>query len=77
MSFSYRNKPRLSERLRGRSGDEILNELEQQLDEDRKMFFETNPNWRPTPMTGSFSRVSVPVSKFYVMRMMKFKVKCV
>ncbi|KAJ9580210.1 hypothetical protein L9F63_004153 [Diploptera punctata] len=60
MSFSYRDKPRLSERLRGKSGDEILNELEEQFDQDRKMFFETNPNWRSTPMTGPFSRTGFP-----------------
>ncbi|PSN40470.1 hypothetical protein C0J52_11610 [Blattella germanica] len=60
MSFSYRDKPRLSERLRGKSGDEILNEMKEQLDQDRKMFFETNPSWTSTPMTGPFSRAGFP-----------------
>lgn len=58
MSFSFRDKPRLSERLRGKSGDEILNELKEHLDQDRKMFFDNGPRWRSTPMTGPFSRVS-------------------
>jgi len=58
MSFSYRDRPRLSERLRGKSGDEILNEIKEQFDQDRKMFFDTAPSFGSTPMTGPFSRVS-------------------
>ena len=58
MSFSFRDRPRLSERLRGKSGDEILNEIKEQFDQDRKMFFDTAPSFGSTPMTGPFSRVS-------------------
>lgn len=58
MSFSFRDKPRLSDRIRGKSGDEILNEFREHFDQDRKMFFDTNPSWGSTPMTGPFSRVS-------------------
>lgn len=58
MSFySFRDKPRLSERIRGKSGDELLKELRKELDQDRKMFFEPNPNFGPAGST--FSRVSV------------------
>jgi hypothetical protein len=58
MSFSFRDKPRLRDRLRGKSGGEILNELKEQIDQDRKMFFETTPSWGSMPTTGPFSRVS-------------------
>jgi hypothetical protein len=58
MSFSFRDRPRLSERLRGKSGDELLNEMKEQFDQDRKMFFDTAPSFGSTPMTGPFSRVS-------------------
>jgi hypothetical protein len=58
MSFSFRDKPRLSDRLRGKSGDELLNELKEQFDQDRKMFFDTAPSWGSTPMSSPFSRVS-------------------
>ncbi|PNF16675.1 hypothetical protein B7P43_G05417 [Cryptotermes secundus] len=60
MSFSFRDKPRLRDRLRGKSGDEILNELKEQIDQDRKMFFETTPSWGSMPTTGPFSRTGFP-----------------
>lgn len=52
MSFySFRDRPRLSDRIRGKSGDELMKELRKELDQDRKMFFETNPNWGPAGST--------------------------
>lgn len=59
MSFySFRDRPKLSERIRGKSGDELIKELRKELDQDRKMFFETNPNWGPAgstfPRAGNF-----------------------
>lgn len=58
MSFPFRDKERLADRLRGKSGDEILNELKEQIDHDRKMFFGTTPSWGSMPTNVSFSRVS-------------------
>lgn len=52
MSFySFRDRPRLSDRIRGKSGDELIKELRKELDQDRKTFFETNPNWGPAGST--------------------------
>jgi hypothetical protein len=58
MSYSFRDRSRLRDRLRGKSGDEILNELKEQIDHDRKMFFENTPSWGSMPTTGPSSRVS-------------------
>ncbi|XP_047108170.1 BAG domain-containing protein Samui-like isoform X1 [Schistocerca piceifrons] len=55
MSFSFRDKPRLSERLRGKSGDDLINELKNHIDQERKMFFDTAPNWGSVHPSGSFS----------------------
>lgn len=58
MSFySFRDRPRLSERIRGKSGDELMKELRKEIDQDRKMFFDTNPHWGPAGST--FPRVSL------------------
>lgn len=58
MSFSYfRDKPKLSERIRGKSGDELFKELRKEIDQDRKMFFDTNPNWGSSPAGSTFPRV--------------------
>jgi len=54
-SFSFRDKPRLSERLRGKSGDELFKELRKELDHDRKSFFDS-PSSNFGTSTGSFSR---------------------
>ncbi|XP_063240288.1 BAG domain-containing protein Samui-like [Bacillus rossius redtenbacheri] len=56
MSFSFRDRPSLSERLRGRTGDQLLQDLEKEIEEDRKMFFDKGPSWNTTPRSGSFSR---------------------
>nr|CAD7413252.1 unnamed protein product [Timema poppensis] len=56
MPFTYRDKPSLSERLRGKSGDQLFQDLEKELEDNRKMFFETSPTWGTTPRSGSFSR---------------------
>ncbi|KAK7869544.1 hypothetical protein R5R35_002312 [Gryllus longicercus] len=61
MSYSFRNRPKLSDRYRGKSGDEILNELKNQIDEDRKMFFESSPDWNSVQSPGSFSRAGHPL----------------
>lgn len=63
MSF-FRDKSRLSDRLKGKSTDEIINEIRSDFDKDRTSFFD-----RPsTNRTGSrfgpsvdqfFSRVSI------------------
>lgn len=45
MSFYFRDRPKFSDRLRGKSGDELLQEIKQQFDEDSKSFFE--PTNRP------------------------------
>lgn len=60
MSYSFRDKPRsrLSDRLRGKSGDELLQEIRQEFDKDRKMFYDSNPNWGFTPAGSAFPRVS-------------------
>lgn len=68
MSFSFRDKPRLSDRLRGKSGDEIFDELQKALDENKKerekrrnMFFESTPNWETSRVPRAdafFSQVS-------------------
>ncbi|XP_043500047.1 BAG domain-containing protein Samui-like isoform X1 [Polistes fuscatus] len=44
MSFYFRDKPRFGERFRGKSGDKLLQEIQQQLDEDSKSFFEPTTN---------------------------------
>ena len=41
MSYYYREKPSFSERLRGKSGDELLEEIKQQFDDDDNSFFES------------------------------------
>ncbi|KAL2730201.1 BAG domain-containing protein Samui-like isoform X1 [Vespula maculifrons] len=46
MSFYFRDKPRFGERFRGKSGDKLLQEIQQQLDEDSKSFFEPTTNNR-------------------------------
>lgn len=58
MSFSFRDRPTLRDRLRGKSGDEIMEELKQSLDQDRKKFFESRPNWKQSPASSAFSKVS-------------------
>lgn len=40
MSFYFRDKPKFGDKFRGKSGDKLLEEIQQQLDEDRKSFFE-------------------------------------
>lgn len=54
MSFGFRDKdrPSLRDRFRGKSGDQILEELRKKLDKDKEMFFERVPN------PPSFRRVS-------------------
>ncbi|XP_034243416.1 BAG domain-containing protein Samui [Thrips palmi] len=46
MSFGFRDKdrPSLRDRFRGKSGDQILEELRKKLDKDKEMFFERVPN---------------------------------
>ncbi|XP_073997677.1 BAG domain-containing protein starvin isoform X2 [Rhodnius prolixus] len=56
MSFSFRDRPTLRDRLRGKSGDEIMEELKQSLDQDRKKFFESRPNWKQSPASSAFSK---------------------
>ena len=60
MSFYFREKPRISDRLRGKSGDEILEEIKQHFEEDTDSFFE--PNMRssrdPFERHTAFPRVS-------------------
>uniref|UniRef100_A0A146MCF4 BAG domain-containing protein Samui n=1 Tax=Lygus hesperus TaxID=30085 RepID=A0A146MCF4_LYGHE len=57
MSFPFRDRdrPSLRDRLRGfgKSGDEIMEQLKQSLDEDRKNFFESNSKFGRSP--GGFS----------------------
>lgn len=64
MSFYFRDRPKFSDRLRGKSGDELLQEIKQQFDEDSKSFFE--PTNRPG--RDSFERHSAfsRVSFFYI-----------
>ncbi|RZF35438.1 hypothetical protein LSTR_LSTR006982 [Laodelphax striatellus] len=54
--FRERPRTRLSDRIRGKSGDEVFQELRQELDKDRKMFFDSNPNWGFTPASSAFPR---------------------
>lgn len=57
MPFTYRDKPRLSERLRGKSGEEILNEFKSDLNKGRRMFFDP-PSWGTRENISGFPRVS-------------------
>ncbi|KAK3930174.1 BAG domain-containing protein Samui [Frankliniella fusca] len=56
MSFGFRDKdrPSLRDRFRGKSGDQIVEELRKKLDSDREMFFERVPN------PSSFRRAGFP-----------------
>ncbi|KAL0278892.1 UNVERIFIED_CONTAM: hypothetical protein PYX00_000573 [Menopon gallinae] len=56
MPFTYRDRPKLSDRLRGKSGEEILNELQCDLDKERRMFFDSP--WRARHNNSGFPRVS-------------------
>lgn len=60
MSFYFRDKSKFGDKLRGKSGDELLQEIKQQFDEDSKSFFEpTNRSGRdPFERHAGFSRVS-------------------
>ncbi|KAK6624160.1 hypothetical protein RUM44_011018 [Polyplax serrata] len=58
MPFTYRDKPKLADRLRGKTGEELLNELASDFDPDRRMFFDS-PSWRQRHNNPSrFPRVS-------------------
>lgn len=61
MSFYFREKPKISDRLRGKSGDEILQEIKQQFNEDTDSFFEPNMRLSRDPFErhANFPRVSV------------------
>ena len=60
MPFTSRDNSKLSDRLWGKSGEEILNELASDLDPDRRMFFDT-PSWRQRQNNPTgFRRVSNP-----------------
>lgn len=58
-SFRDRDRPRLSDRLRGKSGDELFNELRKELDQDRKSFFK-NPSATPASNFGSSTGSTFP-----------------
>lgn len=57
MPFTYRDRPKLSERLRGKSGEELMNEMKSDLDKGRRMFFES-PSWGTRHNNSGFPRVS-------------------
>jgi hypothetical protein len=56
MSYSYRERPSLRERLRGKSGEELIKELRQEMNQDRKMFFDS-PSSRAHQQGSFFNRV--------------------
>ncbi|CAK9816798.1 BAG domain-containing protein Samui [Anthophora quadrimaculata] len=58
MSFYFRDRPKFGDKLRGKSGDELLQEIKQQFDEDSKSFFEpSNRSGRdPFERHSTFSR---------------------
>lgn len=61
MSFYFREKPRFGDKLRGKSRDELLQELNQQFDDNSKSFFEpaaTRLTRDPFERHTGFSRVS-------------------
>lgn len=58
-SFRDRDRPRLSDRLRGKSGDELFNELRKELDQDRKSFFKS-PSATPASNFGSSTGSTFP-----------------
>lgn len=59
MPFNYRDKPKLSDRFRGKSGEEILNELQSELDNPNRGTFFGSPSWRTRHNNSSgFPRVS-------------------
>lgn len=64
MSFYFREKPRVSDRLRGKTGDEILQEIKQHFNEDTDSFFEPNTRLSRDPFERhtNFPRVS-----FYIL----------
>lgn len=59
MSFYYRDKPKFSDRLRGKSSDEILQEMKQKFDQDSSSFFEPTARTAREPFErhAGFSRV--------------------
>lgn len=46
MSYYFRDKPRFSDRLRGNSGDDLMESLKRQFDQDSKLFFEPTSSQR-------------------------------
>lgn len=67
-SFYFREKPRVSDKLRGKTGDEILQEIKQHFDEDTNSFFEPS-NMRmsrdPFERHTNFPRVSFYILLFF------------
>lgn len=66
-SFRDRDRPRLSDRLRGKSGDELFNELRKELDQDRKSFFK-NPSATPASNFGSSTGSTFPRVSYLVVK---------
>ncbi|XP_071443344.1 BAG domain-containing protein Samui [Hetaerina americana] len=60
MSFSFRDKGRLGDRLRGKTCDEILKELRDHLHHDRGMSFEPSPSWGGFSSSPAFARAGFP-----------------
>lgn len=54
MPFTNREKPRLFERLRGKSGQDLLNEVKSAFNSDSRMLFDS-PTW--SNRESAFSRV--------------------
>ncbi|XP_046406323.1 BAG domain-containing protein Samui [Ischnura elegans] len=60
MSFSFRDKGRLSDRLRGKTCDEIIKELRDHLHQDRGMSFDSSPSWGGFSSSPAFARAGFP-----------------
>lgn len=72
-SFRDRDRPRLSDRLRGKSGDELFNELRKELDQDRKSFFK-NPSATPASNFGSSTGSTFPRVSYLVNSVPSFSI---
>lgn len=57
MSFHFRDVPKFADRMRGKSGDELLQEIKQRFNEDSDMFFEPSGRTLRDPFDRQFCRV--------------------
>ncbi|XP_065341340.1 BAG domain-containing protein Samui isoform X1 [Cloeon dipterum] len=56
MSNLFRDRGRLSDRLRDKTSEEILQSMRDELDRDKRMFFEPSASWTDPSVKSAFSR---------------------